>query len=318
MKNFLRRFIIAIGAILILLLLFSVIATWLFSNRLGQQIVDTVNQQITSELLVDRFDLDVIRSFPNISANMKGITLKDNKGGSLIEAERLSCALSLWALINKEIEIQSITFKDGVINLMAEKNGAVNYEIFAADGAPVNATTTQSDQTIQIDQANIQNMEVRYVDRAQAVNAVLAVEEGTLSGAFSSVQFTLHNDFDVLIKELKIGKDAYLTGQPAQLKGDIEVDLNQQSYQLDGVALTLNNNTFQVKGLVETRNEESYLDIELRNEDGSLAELSSLFPLGEWTGFDDLESGGDFLMVSTIKGIASAEQQPSHQRQGNP
>lgn len=308
MKIFLRRLFLFLGAIIILLLAASIIGTWLFGNRIGQQIVSLVNNQITTELSVNRFQLSLIRNFPNVNANLRGVTIKDAKGGNLIAADNLSCTLSLWGLINGDYDIKTVELENGEINLFTDANGSVNYDI-AAETSSTNPDAPT--QTINLSQAILNNIVVQYQDQQQEQSFKTTIENGKLSGAFSNTNFTLHSDLELILNQIQTGQQAFLKEQPASLSGDILVDLNQSSYQLDGLQLTLAENTFDMRGLIETRAEETYIDIDLRNNKGSLAALSNLLPLENLTGLKDLQSAGDFLVTAQIKGVSSATRQPA-------
>ena len=118
MKKFLSRILLLLGIVLILLIGGSIVATWLFGNRIGQQIVDAVNEQITTELTVNRFQISLLRSFPNVSANLVGIEVKDTKGGALLTADNLSCTLGLIALIRADYEIKTVKLSNCVVILL--------------------------------------------------------------------------------------------------------------------------------------------------------------------------------------------------------
>ena len=90
MKKFLKRFAIIGGILLVVLVGAAAIIASIFEEKIGKTVISEVNKQLTSEFKVADFDLTVVSSFPNISVNLRGVEIADNRGGVLLEAENLA------------------------------------------------------------------------------------------------------------------------------------------------------------------------------------------------------------------------------------
>ncbi len=287
----------------------SIIATSLFGNKIGERIVTEVNKQIDSELVVEKFDLSLIQSFPNLSANLRKVLLKDNEGKALVEAEKLSVKLGLFPLIRSKVDVRSVTLSDGTISLLIDRNGEGNYNIAKTNTAE--SEENKSNTEVSVNKAILKNIDVIYLDRSSEQEAILWVDNANFTGAFSNSQFSLKSKAQLLTQKIVVGNENYLVGKDAAYEAEVDVDLEKGLYELKEVALTLGKNTFVLNGSVEQQGVSTHLDLAFKNDGGDIASLMQLLPDEMIKGLGNLKSRGNLLVEGSAKGITDGKNQPA-------
>ena len=313
MKKFFRRLAILFVVLIVLIVAASLIITSLFGNKIGNTLVNSINEQINSELIVEDFDFSLIRSFPNISANLRNVLIKDTKEDVLVEAEKLAFNLGLLGLIRSKIDIKSVALSAGNANISIDRNGNANYAIFkeVPETATGETDVEQKSYAINFDKVILEDLTINYDDQSIDQQAALWVENSEFSGAFDANQFSLKTNASLLTKALIIDDQRYLVGKDAALEGDIQVDLDQNKYLLNDLVFTLGKNSFDLTGFVEQQNKETYFDIILKNDEGNLASLLQLLPKNYIEGIETVKSSGNFDFSATIQGLLGKEVQPA-------
>ena len=77
MKKILKKLAIWSGGIIAFLVLISVIIVLLFVKPIGRRLVRSVNNQLKTELQIRDFELSVLSTFPNVSADLLGVVVGD-------------------------------------------------------------------------------------------------------------------------------------------------------------------------------------------------------------------------------------------------
>lgn len=310
MKKFFLRFSLILLSVFTFLVLVSIIATSLFGNKIGNKIVEAINEQLISKVEVERFDLSLIKSFPNFSANLRNVSITGSDQKPLLEAKLLSFKIGLFSLLNSKVSLKSAMLKDGAVFLKIGKSGDVNYNILK----PSTETTDEKNnegQEIAIERTSLQNMEISYEDLKSDQKLSLWIQDSNFSGDFSKESFSLTSDATLLIKNYVSDGEMYLVGKDASYTADINVNLEKQVYNIQKVSSMLGGNNFDVKGSIEPQKQGTYFDLEIHNNKGDLASLLQLFP-EEYLGFfKDAKSKGDFNFEVFVKGLSTSDQQPA-------
>ena len=309
MKKILKRFVLLLLVLLVLAVAFSVIATSLFGNKIGNRILTEINKQITSELFVEKFDLSLIRSFPNLSANLRNIKLLDTRGETLIEAERLSVNLGLIPLLTSKVDVRSVILSDGKARLNINGKGKANYLIL--NDTNTGTADSKASTEVKVNKAMLRNIDFDYNDETARQNIGLWIEDASFSGGFSDSQFSLESEAKLLTQKVGIGDKRYLAGKDIDYKAQVDIDLENRRYDLRQVMLNLGNNEFNIAGSIEEQDQGTYLDLALSNDQGNLAALLQLLPDEMLGGLARIKSRGDLDIEGSIKGLANANQQPA-------
>ena len=306
MKKFFTRFTVFLLVLLATLALGWVVVVSLFQEQVGQKIVAAVNKQLTSELSVQRFELSAIRSLPSISASLRGVVLKDNRGGILLEASELSFHLSLLSLFGPSLDLKSVVVRDGTLRIYIDRRGRGNYDIFRETETPTERTETRID----LETAQLRNLTISYEDQSTAQRVEALVRNATFKGQFSNREFALNSEAELLTGFVQMDSTRYLIGQNIGYNADVAVNLDRGVYTLQKMDLRLGKNLFETKGSVETWEKGPYFNLLFTCKKGDLSSLIALLPSQYLGLLGDFSSRGDFAFEATVKGQLRADLRP--------
>ncbi|MCB9276300.1 MAG: hypothetical protein H6564_19830 [Lewinellaceae bacterium] len=307
MGKFFKRLAIMFFLFLVLIIGAAALATSLFEKQVGQLIIKEVNKQLTTELIVKGFKLSAIRTFPNVAANLQGVTLMDSRGGALLETRELSFRFGLLSLFGSKIKVHSVVISDGGLNIEIGRDGKANYDIFRE--AP-DETDDETSATISLEQARLRNIELSYSDKSTEQEASILVEDATFSGEFSSEQFSLKSQASLLSHYVNLDGLRYLANKSVGYDALIAVNLKEGTYKLDNVLLNVEDSAFKVDGSIENWESGTYFDLYASSDNGKLEGVFSLLPAEYFKGLEDFTSTGNFAFNALVKGQYNKKQSP--------
>ena len=308
MKKFLKRLLIILLIFFVVLIGAVSIIAGLFEDRVGRTLTSEINKQLTTELTIEGFELTVIRSFPNLSANLRGVRLEGKGGSELLRAREIAFRFGLLSLLSSNLQVKSVIISDGALNVRVAKDGTANYDIFAE------SEETSEDEggssTIDLQEARLQQIELNYQDLSAKQEIKGIVEDARFSGAFSSSKFTLESEAALFSEFAELDGIRYLPNTPLAYEANIAVDIEEGIYTLEQVRLTVEENAFELDGTIEQWDSGTYFDLFATAEDGNLAGVLALLPAPYAESLQGIESGGRFAFNAMVKGQANQKQNP--------
>lgn len=306
MKKVIKRIGIILLVVLLSLVLGAVITATLFEKQLGNKIISALNKQLKSELTVERFDLTVLSTFPNVAANLRGIALEDSQDGLLLEADKLSFNFGLWSFLSSSYQVKSVLMSDGAINIRIDRQGDGNYDIFRED----EGGDDDSGVSVSLETAKFQNVEFYYGDERSRQEISTIIEDAVFSGSLSSQQFILETRATVQMRFAEFDGIRYLVGKKVSYNGKTSVDLEAGQYNLESAQLGIGVNRFDLGGAVQMSEEGTYIDIIVDNGDGNIQGVLQLLPEEYLQYLGDFTSNGDLSFQARIIGLASRRENP--------
>jgi len=307
MKKFLKRLAIIMLIFFVVVLATLVILASMFEGRIGRKLTSEINKQLTSELIIQDFGLSVIRTFPNIGANLKGVQLKDNKDENLLEAEEISFRFGVWSLFGSDIKVRSVVISNGALNIIMDKQGKGNFEIFKESSSEEEGGSSTA---ISLEQARLYNVELIYQDKGARQEIAALVKDASFSGKFSSEQFTLKSQALIASRFADLDGIRYLPGKAISYDANVAVDLKEGVYELEEVVLDIEDNTFRLDGSIETWDSGTYFDLFVTSDEGQLEGVLGLLPATYAESLQGLESSGRFSLNGLVKGQYNDKQNP--------
>ena len=307
MKKFFKKFAIILLILIGVVLLTTWIITALFEDQVGRRIVKEVNKSIRSELSVEKFDLSIFSTFPNAAVNLRNVVLKDTKGGVLLEAGNVSCRFGLWSLFGDDIKVRSIVVSDGALTLETDERGRANYDIAQSSSSE----KEDSGAGFSLETATLEDIELIYSDQSASQEAMAHVDQANFSGKFSSGQFTMNSQADLVVHFADLGGARFIAGKALKYDARLAVNSKKGIYQLEDVQLQIETNRFDLKGVVERRTPGTYYDLVANGKDCTLESILQLLPetylekMGDWT------SSGNFVVNATVKGVSRLNIRPA-------
>lgn len=310
MKKFLKKFAIISGISLLVLIVLATFLASVFQSKIEKTILTEINKNLTSSLTVEDFNLTVVSSFPNISANLKGVLVEDNRGGVLLEAEQVAFKMGLFSLLGSTIKVKSVVVSNGALQVAIDRKGKANYIIYETGEEVEETEGGGTGPTIAVSKAELEDIELIYADQRAKQEVMAKVVNANFSGKFSSQQFSLDSDASIVTRFVELEGARYLAGKHIEYDARLFIDLEKGLYQFEDVVMEVESNVFKVDGQIENQGEVLVYDLQLNSEKSSLATMIQLLPAEQLASFSDFSSKGKFVVAASIKGESSASKNP--------
>lgn len=309
-RKILKYFLVSFGIFIGIILLIAVLVPVLFEDKIKALFVAELNKSLATPVTLDEDDihLSLFGHFPDASLVFNNVGIRESFPKSqknFLEAKEISLLFNFWNIFRSDYTIKNIVVKDGYCKLVTDRRGNINYKFWKDS-----EDTTSSDFHIQLDRVDCVNMDMRYVDYQYEQDIDLQLHNTTLSGNFSSDNYTMEATGDLLSRRIKIGSSNYLVNKEAHVDTKLLVNVPADAYTFEGGRITVEQNTFLLDGSIALEGEDMY-DLTINGDEIDLAGLMLLLP-GDISGnLEALNTKGDINFAATIKGPYTKTKTPA-------
>lgn len=331
MKKPLKITLISIGSLLGIILLTVIIACWLVLTpaRLTSIVRNQVPNFISCDFNIDRADLTIVKTFPNVGIKINNVVLINPMEGSpsdtLASIEECVVSVNIKKLLfENHIIINECSLNGGYVNLFTNIQGASNLDIFPpSTETEETADTTSMMYDIDLSLLNLDNVSVVYTDLTQGMTADLdgmkLSAKGNMKGESivgdieMQIKDLLYNqetdsvNMAVRLNDLKVDGDANMEGD--NITANLNVATSKLSYESDSMSAQLNAIGFKYNGIVNNYDvingnaEVSLDDIVFVMADETYvdnADVRVIMPLNATLSTMDIELGASQVALNNI------------------
>ena len=306
MKKNLKRVLLGLGALVLAVILAAVVIAGFFQEAVGRKLITEINKQLKTELKVGDFDLSLLRNFPDATATLRDVVVTGLSKEGLLEAQEMSFNFRLFSLFGSKVKVHSVTIRDGALNVIIDKSGKANYDIFKETEGE-----DDSEFNISLEKARLENIELAYRDQKLKQEMMTKVENATFSGEFSSKQYDLKSTAKLVSNFIDLDGVRYFAGKNWGYDAVISMDMERGKYDFDKARVTVEDNAFNVNGYIQTQKNFSDFDLTATAEDANLESVIALLPKEYLDALGDFSSTGKFKFDAIIKGKLSAAERPA-------
>jgi len=303
-----RKILIGFGVFFLLFLIATVVLSAFFEKEIGDKIISEVNKSLKTELTVKDFDLNFFGGFPNVSAELLDVVVKDTKKKNLLQAKSIGFKLGLFSLFKTKMNIKEVEIEDGALIVVFDKKGRANYDIMKSGGSGDDG----DDMAISLKEATLKNIELIYEDKRTEQEGVIILEDAIFSGEFSSKKFEMTSNADMVSRFFDIGEYRYLIGKKIGYDAKLHINSETGYYEFEKLDVAIDGNVFKVDGFIdnETKSNETDFDVAITCSEGKLGSIIQLLPEQYLEPLNDFSGTGKFLFESIIKGRLSSKSNP--------
>jgi len=308
MSRLLKKLAIFLIIVLALFIGTAVVVAVFFEQQIGRKLITEINRQLDAELAVGDFDLSLLSGFPDASANLRTVTLDDNRKGTLMEANNLSFRFGMFSLFGNNIKVHSVVIEDGALFIHINKRGLANYDILKPSESEEGGE--ESELSISLTEAELRDVELIYVDDRAKQEIKLNVKNAVASGKFSSNEFSLASFANLQSEFIELPDGRYLAGKSLDYDANIKVNLKEGIYTFEDVDFGIESNRFNVDGTVTSKSKGTHFDLKLISKESSLGTMIGLLPEQYRDYLKDFKSSGKFIVTADILGVLDDRRSP--------
>ena len=297
-------------AIFILVILIALISIpYLFQGKIKEMIAETINKNVDATVSFADVDLSLIKSFPqaNVSiANLSIINKAPFAGDTLVYLGELNLKMSIKELFkdkNEGMNIQSISSKNGLINIIFDENGVGNFDIAIKDESDKNKSDNNP-LKLNIQEYDFKNLRFQYADRKSKIKMVIDSLNHSGNGDFSTNKLDL-NTHSTAVVSFEMDKMKYLNNVNLKLDAVLGIDLANYTYTFKQNTGLINDLPLTFDGTIKILEEGQQYDLTFKTPTTSFKNFLGLIPSAYSGSLEKVQTSGDFSVIGEANGIYS-------------
>ena len=130
-----KKILKIIGIVLLVLLIAAFTIPYLFKDQIKAKIAQAINENVDAKVAFKDANLSLFKGFPRATISIEKLSVINKapfEGDTLVAFDELNLKMSVMELFNDDNEpmnIEAISSKNGLINIIFNKDGVGNYDI---------------------------------------------------------------------------------------------------------------------------------------------------------------------------------------------
>ena len=315
MGKILKRFFIAVGILILLVLAAAIIIPVFFKDKILAVVKKELNDQLNATTDFKDVELSLFHHFPQLSVSIEGLSIvgKDAfKDDTLISSKSIEVSLDLMAAINGKYEIKNIGIVNPRIHALVHTDGAANWNI-TKPAPPTPSGTPSKPFELKLKKYSIENGFIEYNDEQGKMHAIIENLNHSGSGDFSSDAFTLSTKTTADAITFINGNVPFLHKVKTAINLDLQIDNKTSKYSFNTDKIQLNGLKLSTKGYVQMPDTNSMnMDISFNTPSNDFKDILSLVPGVYQSNFKDIKTSGKLTLNGAVKGTYSKKQMPAY------
>ena len=290
----------------IIALLFAI--PYFFKDQINAKILESINNSVDAKVSFVDADLSLLKSFPQANVTIEKLSIVNNapfKGDTLVYLGELNLKMSVKELFKSKeeaINIEAISSKNGLINIIFNKDGIGNFEI-ALKNKEADKSKSKP-MSLKIKEYSIENYTFQYYDESSKIKMKLDSLYHSGSGDFASSKLDLVTKSAANVS-LDMDKINYMKKVPVTLDAVLGIDLDKSKYTFKENKAHINKLPLEFDGFLQmVANGQNY-DLKFKTPTSSFENFLGLVPSGYSGSIKDVKTTGEFTVNGFAKGLFS-------------
>ena len=304
-----KKKILKITGITLLSIIALLIAIpYFFKDQINAKILESINNSVDAKVSFVDADLSLLKSFPQANVTIEKLSIVNNapfKGDTLVYLGELNLKMSVKELFKSKeeaINIEAISSKNGLINIIFNKDGIGNFDI-ALKNKEADKSKSKP-MSLKIKEYSIENYTFQYYDESSKIRMKLDSLYHSGSGDFASSKLDLVTKSAATVS-LDMDKINYLKKVPVTLDAVLGIDLDKSKYTFKENKAHINKLPLEFDGFIQmVANGQNY-DLKFKTPTSSFENFLGLVPSGYSGSIKDVKTTGEFTVNGFAKGLFS-------------
>lgn len=285
-------------------------------GKIDQEITRIINAQIDGEIEFESSNISFFTQFPSLTINLNGVSLKGSapfRQQELLIAKRLSFGLNIPSLWSSQIRIDEVYADHAKVNVMVDKKGNANYNIYKPAANTAVPDSTSSGTALKIEAIYLLNSEINYKDESIPFELKAQNLNYQGKGDFSQDIFDLKSELTADHIDLYYNHVPYLLHKKLNAKLLTKINTNSLELQFNENNLVINSLPISFVGKFAFLKDGYDLNFKTRAKETDLANIFSALPPDVADQFSRTKITGYAEISASLTGqyIAATHQMPS-------
>lgn len=276
-----------------------------FSGKITKLAKEQINGKLNAKVDFEKINLSFIRHFPFATVsldNLRIIGVDEFKKDTLLYSERVDLVLNLSSLFSdKGYEIRKLQFNNIKVLAHVLPDGKANWSIMKEDSTQ-KKNTTPSSYNLKLKDFEINKADIVYWDEQGKMKAEIRNLNHHTSGDLTADSSMLVTKTTLDSLNFWMGNVKYISKANAELKADINANMNGMLFTFSENSSRLNAIPFSFSGWVKMLDDGYDMDLKLNAKKVDFKAILSMIPAVYANSFEGVKAGGDVSLTGFIKG----------------
>lgn len=299
--------IIVVLIILVVGTLFA--APYLFKDQIKAKISQAINKKVDAKVTFADADLSLFKNFPNANVTVEKLVIINKapfEGDTLVSIGELNLKMSVKELFKgkeEPMKIDGITSKNGLINIIFNKDGIGNYDIALKDDK-TKEDGKNSPLSLKIQEYKIENFKFKYFDEKSKIKMLIDSINHEGTGDFAAQKLDLVTKSTAKMT-LNMDKVNYMNKVPLTLDAVLGIDLEKSKYTFKNNKALVNQLPLEFDGFIQLVDAGQEYDLKFKTPTSSFKNFLGIIPAAYASSLDKVKTTGDFTVIGFAKGLYS-------------
>ena len=304
-----KKILKIVGIVLLLLVISAFAIPYFFKDQIKAKILSSINEKVDAKVAFADADLSLFRNFPNASVSIEKLSIINKapfEGDTLVSFEELNLKMSIKELFNDENEpmsIDGISSKNGLINIIFNKDGIGNYDIAIKDKNKADDGKSKP-LSLKIKEYSVENFKFKFTDEKSKIKMLIDSINHQGTGDFASSKLDLDTKTTAKVS-LDLDKVNYMNHVAISLDAILGIDLDKSKYTFKENKVKINELPLEFDGFIQLVDAGQQYDLKFKTPTSSFKNFLGLIPAKYSSNIKDVKTSGDFTVVGFAKGLYS-------------
>ncbi len=305
----LKKILKIIGILIILLAAALFAIPYFFKDQIKAKISQAINEKVDAKISFADADLSLFKNFPNANVTLNKLVIINKapfEGDTLVSLGELNLKMSIKELFKDKDEamnIDGITSKNGLINIIFNKDGIGNYDIALKDNKTKDDDKS-SPLSLKIQNYKIENFKFKYFDESSKIKMVIDSLNHEGTGDFAAQKLDLVTKSTAKIS-LDMDKVNYMKNVSLTLDAVLGIDLEKSKYTFKENKALINQLPLEFDGFIQMVKAGQQYNLKFKTPTSSFKNFLGVIPAAYAASLDNVKTTGDFSVMGFAKGLYS-------------
>jgi hypothetical protein len=305
-----KKKILKITGITILLIVAALFAIpYFFKDQINAKILESINESVDAKVAFADADLSLFKSFPQANITVEKLSIINKapfEGDTLVYLGELNLKMSIKELFKGKEEamnIEAISSKNGLINILFNKDGVGNFDIALKEKDEKDASKSKP-LSLKIKEYAIENYTFKYFDESSKIKMRLDSLNHSGTGDFAASKLDLVTKSSAKVS-LDMDKINYMKKVSLTLDAVLGIDLDKSKYTFKENKAQINKLPLEFDGFIQMVAGGQNYDLKFKTPTSSFENFLGLIPSAYSGSVKDVKTTGEFSIIGFAKGLYS-------------
>ena len=306
----LKKILKITGIVLLVLIIALFAIPYFFQDAIKAKIAASINENLDATVSFADADLSLFRSFPQANVTIDKLLIINKApfaGDTLVSLGEVNLDMSIKELFKDKSEpmnIEGISSKNGIINILFNKDGLGNFDIALKNAEDKKDDSKSDPLSLKIKEYSIENFRFKYFDERSKIKLVIDSLNHSGTGDFAASKLDLVTKSTAKVS-LDMDKTNFMNKVPLTLNATLGIDTEKQLYTfLENKAL-INQLPLEFNGSIQILETGQQYDLSVKTPSSDFKNFLGLIPSAYSGSLANVKTTGEFSVAGFAKGLYS-------------